>query len=240
MTSSLITDVPVAARPQTCNMYAFRHYIARQNRFIDPAVLGQLMILKIEAQSRLNQYTDVAIDLEPEVNRLRRWTQIVLCELPSGFNSIEGTRASGIIAPELIIKVLIKENIIRHHPRRLAYTQGSAITRTKSPLEHYPQVPPFVELFNDECHRLGLSELQHTVSQLSSTLMEASERERFALVCFHALLSGDIDTVLRQSVVTLNALMLSYLTQHPELQVLVEEYLFFAFYSSWPDNPISI
>ena len=34
------------------------------------------MILKIEAQSRLNQYTDVTIGLEPDMNQLRRWTKL--------------------------------------------------------------------------------------------------------------------------------------------------------------------
>ena len=65
--------------------------------------------------------------------------------------------------------------------------------------------------------------------------MAASERECFTLVCFHALLEGDVDLVFRQSVSTLSAFIPNCLIQHPALQWLVEEYLFFAFYFTWLD-----
>ena len=169
-------------------MYAFRHYISRQNRIIEPAVLGQLLALKTETQRRLTQCADVAIQLTPEAKRLRYWAKVALCELPDGFNGVGGIRRSGIIVPDLIIRTLIKENKIRQQSRRRSCTECSSITRINSPLGHYPQATVFFELLNDECCRLGLSELHCTLMQLSATLMEASERERFALVCFHALL----------------------------------------------------
>ena len=167
------------------------------------------------------------------MNRLRSWAKVVLRELPDGFNSVGGIRRSGIIVPDLIIRTLIKENKIRQQPRRLSCTECSSITRINSPLGHYPQTTVFFELLKDECCRLGLSELHCTLMQLSATLVEASERERFALVCFHALLGGDIDSILKQSIATLSEFISNYLTKHPVLQYPVEEYLFFAFYSIW-------
>ena len=237
MEKSRFTDSQISARPQACHMYAFRYDTARRYRFIDPVALSQLLALKTEAQSRLNQYTDAAIRLEPEVNRLRRWAKVVLCELPNELSRAEGTSLSGMIVPELIIHVLIGEGKFCPRPRRLAYSEYCPITPIKRPQGYAPQSTVFAELLSDECCRLGLTVLQHTISQLSVTLIEPSERERFALVCFHALLGGDIDTVLRQSATMLRALMSSYMVQYPALQGPVEEYLFFAFYSTWLNYP---
>ena len=237
MTSSFITDVPASVCPQVYHLYTFRQDTARRSRFIDPVALSQLFALKTEVQSRLNQYTDAAIRLEPEVNRLRRWAKVGLCELPNELSRAEGTSLSGIIVPELIIHSLIKEGKLCSRPRRLAYREYCPITSIKRQQGYAPQATVFVALLNDECCRLGLMTLQRRFAQLSATLMEASERERFALVCFHALLVGDIDTVLGQSAVTLSALMSSYLVHHPALQGPVEEYLFFAFYLTWLSYP---
>ncbi|PHI29162.1 hypothetical protein [Budvicia aquatica] len=237
MTSSFITDVPASVCPQVCHLYAFRHDTARQNRLIDPVALSQLLGLKTEAQRRLNQYTDAAIRLEPDVNRLRRWAKVGLCEWPDEVGRAEGTRLMGMIVPELIIHALISEGKLCPRPRRLAYSGYCPITPIKRPEGHPSQTTVFVELLNDECRRLGLTALQRRFAQLSATLMEASARERFALVCFHALLRGDIDTVFGQSAVTLSVLMSSYLVHHPALQGPVEEYLFFAFYSTWLSYP---
>lgn len=237
MTSSFITDVPASVCPQVCHLYAFRHDTARQNRLIGPVALSTLLALKTEAQRRLNQYTDAAIRLEPDVNRLRRWTKVGLCEWPDEVSRTEGTRLSGIIVPELIIHALIREGKLCPRPQRLVYSGYCPITPIKRLQGHAPQATVFVALLNDECCRLGLTTLYHRFAQLSATLMEASGRERFALVCFHALLVGGIDTVLGQSAVTLSALMSDYLLHHPALQGPVEEYLFFAFYSIWLDYP---
>lgn len=147
------------------------------------------------------------------MNRLRSWPQILLCELPDYFNSVEGTQARGIIAPELIIHALIREGKLCQRPLRLAYTEYCAITPIKRPQSQAPKATVSIELLNNECCRLGLMALYRRFSQFSVTLMAPSERERFTLVCFHALLEGDVDLVFRQSVSTLSAFIPNYLIQ---------------------------
>ncbi|HAU3193469.1 TPA: hypothetical protein JDE59_000055 [Salmonella enterica subsp. diarizonae] len=107
-----------------------------------------------------------------------------------------------------------------------------------SSLRAYPQFPG---ILLSECVRLRLDGLYAGLEQIFSRLKEPGLRESLTLLCWYELINGRQDCNW-QDLVTLNerevaAWLACHLARYPLLHRIVDEYVFFASFGFWSDNP---
>ncbi|EIE6438159.1 hypothetical protein HCE77_004300 [Salmonella enterica] len=107
-----------------------------------------------------------------------------------------------------------------------------------SSLRAYPQFPG---ILLSECVRLRLDGLYAGLEQIFSRLKEPGLRESLTLLCWYELVNGQqnhdwlyLPTLSEQEV---KVWMETRLSQYPLLYSVVDEYVFFACFGFWSDNP---
>jgi len=197
--------------------------------------------LRQHYQQELNKCTASDDSTGQLLRRHRHYLQLTHICLPDGTGF-----CSPFLFPRFIVDLAPSCRHRRSHIRQKRSCDESDIHDSKSPFLN-PSSPWF-SLLQNECNRVGARTTCLMMSRIRRTLHDNALCEAFALVYYRRLLEGDSGEDLRSGSLTDQGGPEHWIRRWLEadrcLAREIEEYLFFAFYSSWSafppaDNPQS-
>ncbi|EHQ4622628.1 hypothetical protein KQ096_005336 [Salmonella enterica] len=177
-------------------------------------------------QRWLNDHTRLAVRYGISTRKTHRWHTLTT----TGITLADGRRVAMVVPACLLSAPPVMDNAGSHVDVPVLVDMNS--------LRAYPQLPG---ILLSECIRLRLDGLYAGLEQVFSRLKEPGLREFLTLLCWYELVNGRQDCNW-QGLVTLNerevsAWVASRLSQYPLLYSVVDEYVFFACFGLWSDNP---
>lgn len=190
--------------------------------------------LRQHYQQELNQCTARDESTDQLLRRHRHYLQLTQVYLPdeTGF-------CSPILFPRFIVAL---DPSCRHRQSRVRLKWRYEENKIhSSELPSLNQSSPWFSLLQNECNRVGLNTTSLTMSHIRRTLHDNDLRETFALVYYRNLLKGKSRVDLRSGSLTGQGGPEHWIRRWLEadccLTEEIEEYLFFAFYRTWPSSP---
>ncbi|ECC9940697.1 hypothetical protein WDI34_005577 [Salmonella enterica subsp. enterica] len=177
-------------------------------------------------QRWLNDHTRLAVRYGISTRKTHQWHTLTT----TGIMLADGRQVT-MVVPSCLLSVSPTMNNAGSHV-------DVPVLVDMNSLRAYPQLPG---ILLSECIRLRLDGLHDGLEQVFSRLREPGLRESLTLLCWYELVNGRQDCNW-QGLVTLNerevsAWVASWLSQYPLLYSVVDEYVFFACFGFWSDNP---
>ncbi len=193
-----------------------------------------LRYLRQHYQQELNQCTARDESTGQLLRRHRHYLQLTQVCLPD-----ETEFCSPILFPRFITTLAPSCQHRRGRMRQIRSCDEIDIHGSELPFLN-PSSPWF-SLLQNECDRVGASATSLMMSRISGTLHEHALCETFALVYYWRLLEGDSGEGLRSGCLSDQGGPKHWIRRWLEadrgLAAEIEEYLFFAFYRTWPSFP---
>lgn len=177
-------------------------------------------------QRWLNDHTRLAVRYGISTRRTHAWHTLTTTDI-----MLTNRRLVAMVVPSCLLSV---SPTVSH----AGSSTDVSVPADISSLRAYPLLPG---ILLGECIRLRLDALHDCLEQVFSRLTEPGQRESLTLLCWYELVNGrqNIDWL---SLPGLNAQEVggwveTRLAQYPRLYNVVDEYVFFACFGFWSDNP---
>ncbi|EBV1275488.1 hypothetical protein D6T17_28540 [Salmonella enterica subsp. enterica serovar Oranienburg] len=177
-------------------------------------------------QRWLNDHTRLAVRYGISTRKTHTWHTLTT----TGITLADGRQVSMVVPACLLpVSPTVRES----------RNEGSvSVLADISSLRAYPQLPG---ILLSECVRLRLDGLYDGLEQVFSRLREPGLRESLTLLCWYELVNGlqnsDWLCLPGLSGQEMKAWVETLLSQYPLLYSVVDEYVFFACFGFWSDNP---
>ncbi|EAA2596984.1 hypothetical protein HUO72_004414 [Salmonella enterica] len=177
-------------------------------------------------QRWLNDHTRLAVRYGISTRKTHQWHTLTT----TGITLADGRQVT-MVVPSCLLSV---SPTVREPGNEGAVSVLADI----SSLRAYPQLPG---ILLSECIRLRLDGLHDCLEQVFSRLKEPGLRESLTLLCWYELVNGlqnsDWQYLPALSEQEVKVWMETRLSQYSSLYSVVDEYVFFACFGLWSDNP---